>query len=193
MFLPLFKHSAKELKDIHNSRSIIYYPIADNKEPIIALAQDKEQQYGIVYLYAKHEAIPNEAKGDMQYLILDYAKSMFAQMMHGRMNELAMQPDAPFVEGMVSDGEFFLAKTKGAVNGAIVPKEGKMKESVAVLYREMLRAQRHGFTESEYVRARAEYLTNLESAYNERAKVRSQRYCKEYVRHFIDNEPRPGI
>ena len=176
-----------------NPAERVYYPIADNKEPIIALAQDKEQQYGIVYLYAKHEAIPNEAKGDMQYLILDYAKAMFAQMMHSRMNELAMQPDAPFVEGMVSDGEYFLAKTKGAVNGAIVPKEGQMKESVAVLYREMLRAKRHGFTESEYVRARAEYLTNLESAYNERAKVRSQRYCKEYVRHFIDNEPIPGI
>ena len=176
-----------------NPAERVYYPIADNKEPIIAIAQDKEQQYGIVYLYAKHEAIPNEAKGDMQYLILDYAKAMFAQMMYGRMNELAMQPDAPFVEGMVNDGEYFLAKTKGAINGAIVPKEGQMKESVAVLYREMLRAKRHGFTESEYVRARAEYLTNLESAYNERAKVRSQRYCKEYVRHFIDNEPIPGI
>ena len=39
-----------------------YYPVADNKEPIIALAQDKEQQYGVVYLFAKHEAIPAEAK-----------------------------------------------------------------------------------------------------------------------------------
>ena len=176
-----------------NPAERVYYPIADNKEPIIALAQDKEQQYGIVYLFAKHEAIPNEAKGDMQYLILDYAKAMFAQMMGARMNELAMNPDAPFVEGMVNDGEFFLAKTKGAVNGAIIPKEGFVKEATAVLYREMLRAKRHGFTESEYARARAEYLTNLESAYNERAKVRSQRYCKEYVRHFIDNEPIPGI
>ena len=176
-----------------NPAERVYYPIADNKEPIIAIAQDKEQQYGIVYLFAKHEAIPNEAKGDMQYLILDYAKQMFAQMMHGRMNELAMQPDAPFVEGFVNDGEYFLAKTKGAINGAIIPKEGKMKESVAVLYREMLRAKHHGFTESEYVRARAEYLTQLESAYNERAKVKSQRFCKEYVRHFIDNEPIPGI
>ena len=176
-----------------NPAERVYYPIADNKEPIIALAQDKEQQYGIVYLFAKHEAIPNEAKGDMQYLILDYAKAMFAQMMGARMNELAMNPDAPFVEGMVNDGEFFLAKTKGAVNGAIIPKEGFVKEATAMLYREMLRAKRHGFTESEYARARAEYLTNLESAYNERAKVRSQRYCKEYVRHFIDNEPIPGI
>lgn len=182
-----------DLRMPENPAERVYYPIADNKEPIIALTQDKEQQYGIVYLFAKHDAIPNEAKGDMQYLILDYAKNMFAQMMRGRMSELAMQPDAPFVEGFVSDGEFFLAKTKGAINGAIVPKEGQVKESVAVLYREMLRAQRHGFTESEYVRARAEYLTQLESAYNERAKVRSQRFCKEYVRHFIDNEPIPGI
>ena len=182
-----------DLRMPENPAERVYLPIADNKEPIIALAQDKEQQYGIVYLFAKHEAIPNEAKGDMQYLILDYAKSMFAQMIGARIDELAMQPDAPFVEGFVSDGEFFLAKTKGAVNGAIIPKEGQVKESLAVLYREMLRAQRHGFTESEYARARAEYLTQLESAYNERDKVKSQRYCKQYVRHFIDNEPIPGI
>ncbi len=182
-----------DLRMPENPAERVYYPIADNKEPIITMAQDKEQQYGIVYLFAKHEAIPDAAKGDLQYLVFDYAKAMFAQMMSGRMAELAMNPDAPFVEGMVNDGEFFLAKTKGAVNGAIIPKEGMVKEATAVLYREMLRAQRHGFTESEYVRARAEYLTNLESAYNERAKVKSQRYCKEYVRHFIDNEPIPGI
>ena len=170
-----------------------YYPVADNKEPIIALAQDKEQQYGVVYLFAKHDIFPAEYKDNMQYLVLDYAGAMFARMMGGRMSELAMQPDAPFVQASVSDGEYYLAKTKGAVSGAVVPKEGQMKEALSLLYREMLRAQRGGFTESEYVRARAEYLSNLESAYNERAKVKSQRYCKEYVRHFIDNEPIPGI
>lgn len=182
-----------DLRMPENPAERVYYPIADNKEPIIALAQDKEQQYGIVYLFNKHEAIPDALKGNMQYLIMDYAKAMFARMIGARIDELAMQPDAPFVEGFINDGEYFLAKTKGAVNGAIVPKEGQMKEAVATLYREMLRAQRHGFTESEYVRARAEYLTNLESAYNERDKVKSQSYCKQYVRHFIDNEPIPGI
>ena len=176
-----------------NPAERLYYPIADNKETIVTMAQDKEQQYGIVYLFAKHEAIPDEYKNDLSYLMFIYARNMYAQMMKGRISELAMQPDAPFVEGFVNDGEFFLAKTKGAINGAIVPKEGMMRESLALLYREMLRAQRHGFTESEYVRARAAYLSNLESAYNERSKVKSQRYCKEYVRHFIDNEPILGI
>lgn len=170
-----------------------YYPVADNKEPIIALAQDKEQQYGVVYLFAKHDVFPSEFKSNMQYLVLDYAGAMFARMMGGRMSELAMHPDAPFVQASVSDGEYYLAKTKGAVSGVVVPKEGQMKEALSQLYREMLRAQRNGFTESEYVRARAEYLSSLESAFNERDKVKSQRYCKEYVRHFIDNEPVPGI
>ena len=176
-----------------NPAERVYYPVADNKEPIIALAKDKEQQYGIVYIFNKHEAIPAEVKSSMQYLIIDYAKAMFASMMGSRMGELAMQPDAPFVEGFVNDEDYFLSKTKGAVSGAIIPKEGQMKEATALLYREMLRARRHGFTESEYVRARAEYLTNLESAYNERAKVKSRSYCQQYVRHFIDNEPIPGI
>ncbi len=182
-----------DLRMPENPAERVYYPVADNKEPIIALAKDKEQQYGIVYIFNKHEAIPAEVKSSMQYLIIDYAKAMFASMMGSRMGELAMQPDAPFVEGFVNDEDYFLSKTKGAVSGAIIPKEGQMKEATALLYREMLRARRHGFTESEYVRARAEYLTNLESAYNERAKVKSRSYCQQYVRHFIDNEPIPGI
>ena len=170
-----------------------YYPVADNKESIIAVAQDKELQSGNVYIFVKHEAIPTEFKNNMQYLIMNYAKGMFYQMMRGRMSELAMQPDAPFVSASVYDSEYFLAKTKDAVNGSVVPKGGKTKEAIAALYREMLRAQRHGFTETEYERVRAAYLANLESAYNERNKVSSQSYCKEYARHFIDNEPTPGI
>ena len=170
-----------------------YYPVADNKEPIIAVAQDKELQSGNVYIFVKHEAIPMEFKSDVQYLFINYVKNMFYQMMRGRMSELAMNPDAPFVNASVYDDDFFLAKTKGAVNGSVVPKGGMTKEAIATLYREMLRAQRHGFTESEYERARAAYLANLESYYNERDKVSSQNYCKDYARHFIDNEPIPSI
>ena len=170
-----------------------YYPVADNKEPIIAVAQDKELQNGNVYIFVKHEAVPSEFKNEMQYLIMDYARAMFSMMIGGRLSELAMDPNAPFVRASIYDEEFFLAKTKGAVNGYVVPKGGMTMEATATLYREMLRAQRHGFTESEYERARAGYLSSLESAFNERNKVSSQSYCKQYVRHFIDNEPTPGI
>ena len=182
-----------DLRMPENPAERVYYPVADNKEPIIATAKDKEQQYGIVYIFNKHEVFPNEKKNSMEYMHTSYAQMMFSIMMWGRMSELSMKADAPFVESAVSDDVYFASKTKGAVNGFVVPKDGMVKEAIAALYREMLRAQRHGFTESEYNRARAEYLTVLESAYNERDKVESQSYCGEYVRHFIDNEPIPGI
>lgn len=36
-------------------------------------------------------------------------------------------------------------------------------------------------------------MRNLESAYNERDKRKNNEYINEYVRHFLDNEPIPGI
>ena len=64
---------------------------------------------------------------------------------------------------------------------------------MATLIREIDRARKFGFTASEYARAKADYLRGLESAYNERDKMKNNQYVQEYVRHFIDNEPIPGI
>ena len=61
------------------------------------------------------------------------------------------------------------------------------------VYREVLRALRGGFTITEYDRARSEYLSRLEKAYNNRDKVENEKYAKEIVRYFIDNVPMPGI
>ena len=55
------------------------------------------------------------------------------------------------------------------------------------------RARRFGFTETEYDRARANYLQRVESAYNEREKTKSGSYVNEYVNNFLDKEPIPGI
>ena len=55
------------------------------------------------------------------------------------------------------------------------------------------RARRFGFTETEYERARANYMQAMESAYNEREKTKSGNYVDEYVNNFLDKEPIPGI
>ena len=72
-------------------------------------------------------------------------------------------------------------------------KEDGIPTAIAALVREIERARKFGFTASEYARAKADYLRALESAYNEREKVRNAQYVQEYIRHFIDNEPIPGI
>ena len=182
------------IKMPENPAERFYVQIEDNEKPIVAMAKDKEMQYAITYIFAKHDAFPTEMKNDMSYLVATYAIEMANQMIGQRMTELAMQAEPPFIEGEVDfHADYMLSKTKSAANAIAVTSEEGLAKGVTTVYREMLRAARNGFTASEYERAKAEYLTHLESAYNEREKTKSVNYCKQYVRHFIDNEPIPGI
>lgn len=170
-----------------------YVQIEDNSEPIISIAKDKEQPYAISYIMMKHDVYPVEMRGDLNYVVYSYAVSMADRMMAQRLEELHMSPDCPFIQASVDDEDFFLAKTKKAYFGAVVSDEKNVMSATTTVYREMLRALRNGFTESEYQRACASYLAQAESAYNQKDKVKSAQYCSEYVRHFIDREPVMGI
>lgn len=170
-----------------------YIPVEDNQDPIVVLAKDKEQPYAISYFYFKHDVVPNADKSKLSYLLEDYAKNVIVSMLDARLEEMTQQPNPPFIQAGCGDDNFFIARTKDAFLGVCVNNEKDFEKGVTALYREILRVARNGFTASEYERAKANFLTQLESSYNERDKVKSASYCKQYVRHFIDNEPIPGI
>ena len=170
-----------------------YFPVPDNDEPIITIAKDKEQEMPFVYLFHKHEVIPNEQKGTINYLAVNYMTWAIESMLNDRINELTQQANPPFIQGFISDDTYLLAKTKGAFTGIAVTKEDGILSGTEALATEIERVRRFGFTPSEYARAQADYLRGLEVAYNERNKQRTQSYVNEYVRHFVDNEPIPGI
>lgn len=170
-----------------------YFPVPDNKEPLIAIDKDKEQTVPVIYLFYKHDAVTDEQKKNMDYLVLNYMKSMIENMLNARLNELIQSANPPFIQSQAYDGEFFLAKTKDAFSGIAVSKEDGIDTALASLLREIERMHKYGFTASEYARAKADYMRMLESSYNERNKTKNNSYVDEYVRHFIDNEPIPGI
>lgn len=176
-----------------NAAERVYFPVPDNDEPIIAVAKDKEQQVPMIYLFHKHEAVPNEQKNNMGYLVMNYMSSMIGNMLNARLTELTQKPQPPFIQAMAEDGDYLVAKTKGAFIGFAVAKEDGILTSTEALMTEIERVRQFGFTASEYARAKADYLRVLESAYNEREKMRNSQYVNEYVRNFIDNEPIPGI
>lgn len=181
------------IKMPENAAAREYFPVPNNKEPLIAIAKDKEQTIPLIYLFYKHDAIANEQKKNMDYLVLNYMKSMIENMLNARLNELKQSANPPFIDAQVSDSEFFLAKTKDAFTGIAACKEDGIDTGLASLLREIERMHKYGFTASEYARAKADYMRMLESAYNERNKTKNHSYVDEYVRHFIDNEPIPGI
>lgn len=172
----------------------IYYPVEDNKEPIVAIATDKEQQNVTIQYMTKHAAVPDAAKNDVGYLVMNFANSMISQMFSDRFDEIVEQSaNPPFMGAAAYDDDFLIAKTKDAFTGVAICKEDGVETALITLVRELERARRHGFTEGEFARAKANYLRSLENAYNERSKMKNTQYATEYVRHFIDNEPIPGI
>lgn len=170
-----------------------YFPVNNNKEAIVTIEKDKEQTNNVIYLFHKHDAVPNEAKGTMDYLVMDYLKAMTGTMINARLEELRQSPEPPFVYAGAEDSNFFLSKTKDAFLGLAVAKDGGIETALGSLVREIERMRQFGFTASEYARAKADYLRQLESAYNERTKMKNGEFVQEYVDHFLDNEPIPGI
>ena len=170
-----------------------YEPVPDNKEPIVTIAKDKEQPTTMIYIWHKHPATPNEAKGNLGYLVQNYLFSMIESMMNARLEELRQSANPPFIAAAAQEADFLLAKTTQAFAGLAISKEDGIPTAISTLVREIERARKFGFTASEYARAKADYLRSLESAYNERDKMKNDEYIQEYLNHFLDNEPIPGI
>jgi len=176
-----------------NPAERVYEAVPENKEPIITIAKDKEQPSTMIYIWHKHQATPNEAKGQMVYLVQNYMFSMIESMLNARLQELRQSAEPPFINAGAENTDFLLAKTVEAFAGIAISKDDGIPTALAAIVREIERARKFGFTASEYARAKADYLRMLESAYNERDKMKNNQYVQEYVRHFIDNEPIPGI
>ncbi|MGN1255633.1 MAG: insulinase family protein, partial [Bacteroidaceae bacterium] len=170
-----------------------YFPVADNKEPLIAIEKDKEQPNALAMMFFKVPAFPNEQKDQMVYLLNMYLKEAFQGMIGARLQEIAQKADAPFAMSYASFDDYWVSNTCDAVNGVVVLKEGRYLDGVTALYRELLRAKRGGFTISEYERFKEEYLSQVDAQYEGRDKVENTSYVNDYVRHFLDAEPAPSI
>ena len=193
-------HIEAQIKDLFkdcvldpNAAQVVPEPVPDNEQPIIVIDKDKEQQYSQVTVMFKHETMPKEMKSDMSYLIVDYAKSMMSNMLNERLSEKAQEPDCPFLQAYAYDGNYLFANTMDAFTLGIMPKEGQTEAATQAVVTEAMRAAKHGFTATEYERAKEEYISQLEKQYNERNKISNARLAAQYYRNYLDNEPMPSI
>lgn len=170
-----------------------YFPVPDNKEPIVAVATDTEARNTSIMLFYKHDPMPEELKNTQAGYLTQYILSAASSMMNQRFSEIIQKPDAPFTSAYAYDGDYFVAKTKDAWTVVAGSAEEKIKEALAAMVRETERVKRYGFTPSEYEIARTNILKSYENAYNNRDKQRNSAYSQEYVRAFTDGEPIPGI
>ena len=181
------------IKMPENPKTRVYESVPDTPGTIYAIGADPEQQYSVFEIYFKSEVMPRNMRNTMIYMVQDYVTDMIAAMLNARYNEMASNPDCEFAGASASYGNYLVASTEDALSIGGVAKGDDVMPAFKSVYRELLRAVRGGFTMSEYDRARSEYLSRLEKAYNNREHTETENYSREIVRTFVDNVPMPGI
>ncbi len=121
----------------------------------------------------------------------DMIKSLFTTMLNKRMQELTQQENPPFVYGGVMFNNF----TRGYENLEVYASSGDKEPSKAITaaMEEVEKVKRFGFTAPELERAKKNILASYERAYNDRNKMESSGFVNEYIQHFLEQSPIPGI
>ena len=173
--------------------AVVAEDVPDNNEAIIVVDKDKEMQYSIVELLFKSDPIPDEIKGNMQYLVIDYLKAACLGMLNDRLAELAQKADCPFLQGSVGYGQYLLSKTKDAFEVSVLPKEGQTEAALKAAYVEARRAAKFGFTATEYQRYKSNFNSQLDKQYSNKEKRFNSQFVSKYVQHFLAKEPIPSL
>jgi len=172
----------------------VYFPVADNEEPIVSIATDVEEtNYNIMVSY-KHDITPFEERGDIAYWVNSFVEDLVSTMYNNRLEELTQKANPPFIFGYGYYGTFFISDTKDAWTTLAYAKDKDgIDEALTALVTESKRMQEYGFTASEFERAKADLMKHIENEYNERDKQETGRYFRPILAHFLTNEPLMGI
>ena len=172
---------------------VVDEPVPDNAEPIIVIDKDREQEYNVLWIMYKTEPFPIEMKSDLSYYINNYIINMACTMLDSRLSEKTLEEDCPYLEAYAGRGSYLFSKTKDAFELTVVPKDNMTNEAVKAVYEEALRAAQYGFVETEYMRAKDDYLSGLEQSYNNRNQTYNVVYGARCYANYLNNEPYPSI
>lgn len=164
------------------------FPIADFKGSRVAIVTDPEFPYMMAQIITKLPKAEEKTLNDSRESL---KRNLFNQMLQARLQELTQQADPPFLFGNASYSGF-LGDYDSFFNIAVA-KDGNLERAVKAVLDEGVRAKNFGFTDTELERAKAQLMTSVEKRFKEKDKTRSANYVNEYMAHFLEENPTPGI
>ena len=176
-----------------NAKPRLYEQVPDHKGTLYGIGSDPEQKSLTAQLLIMQENFPKDKRDTPAYFASMFINTMISSMLNNRLSDIASKPDAPFASAGFGFTDYVITGERDAVGLSTISKDTDIITPLQAAYRELLRAARGGFTQSEYDRARDNYLSAYERAYNNRATRESGTFVKEYVRNFIDGEAIPDI
>jgi zinc protease len=164
------------------------FGVPGHAETLFTISTDPEATNSTVSILYKR---PAQEEGTIGAYRRGLIESLYNGMLNNRLFEVGQRPDAPFA--FAAAGQGALARgTEIYQLFAGVP-EGGITRGMEAILTEAERVARHGFTATELERQKVEVLRSFERAFAERENQESRSLASEYIRHFLQNEPIPGI
>jgi zinc protease len=162
------------------------FEVPFHKETRFVQVKDKESSQYSISIYIKHPEVKPAAK-DMKYYRDQYLSQLFNAMMAERITELLQKGVPPFVGGSVGYGGFIRGYNVAAISATAKPDQQDL--ALKAIYTEAQRVVRHGFTQGEVDRAKSNLLTQTETRWKQRDKIKNDNYVNDIKGHFLTNEP----
>ena len=159
-----------------------------HKDTLINMSTDPEAQGWSVSIAFKGKAEHDTTVGGYRKTLVE---NLVSQMLNLRLRDIARRPNAPFLDAQA--GTSNIGRTLELFEIEAVVPEGQLTEGLGAIVQEAKRMQQYGFSNDELNRAKSALLAAYERAYKERTTSESPSYANEYVRHFLEQEPIPGM
>ena len=164
------------------------YDVPKQPGTLYSVATDPEAAMTQVSVYSKMAFRDPSTVGAYRTQIVE---RLFGSMLSARLGELAQKPDAPFMNA--GSYRSLFVKSAEASTLMAIAKDGKVAPTLEALFTEAERVTRFGFTQTELDRQKTGLLRGLTQAMAEKDKRQSAQLAGEYVRHFTQAEPFPGL
>ncbi|HQQ82696.1 MAG TPA: insulinase family protein [Cyclobacteriaceae bacterium] len=185
----MIKRHFEKLKNPAKERTRTYAAVPTRTTSTGLVVTDAEATNHIVQIfYPTQKAVIQTTIGDYRGGMV---RSLVSSMLSQRMQELTQKAEPPFIAGGSGRGAF-VHGYESYFAAALLGKAG-IKAAIDALIQENERARQFGFSANELDRSRKSMLRSMERAYNERDKSESDNFADEYIRHFLNQEPIPGI
>ncbi len=185
------KDHFSKIKPVKNPRPRASFEMPYHKETFVAIETDKEASGSRVQVIYK-----DKKDSELVETIDDYRhqmiKGLFSQMINNRLGELRNAAQPPFVYGFTYHGGT-LARSRNAYQSFAATSETGQMDGLKALLTENERVKRFGFQDGEFKRAKKDILARLEKSYKDRDKQESNRIVGQYVNHYLERTPIPGI
>ena len=161
-------------------------PMSDTT--LVAVATDAEATSSrVTVAWRLPERDPGTAAAFRAMLVSDLHDLILNQ----RLDELTRRENPPYIGAGAGRGRFVRPVLFASIGVAV--QDGGIERGLEAAETEAERVRQHGFTATELDRAREEFLRAYERAFAEREKTPSSSLIGEYVSHFLEGVPAPGI